>query len=47
MSGGSVPIRFTATMNVPLATPLPTMTFSHRGWVSKSGWSGSEPMAVG
>jgi len=23
--------------------PLPTMTCCHNGWVSKSGWSGSEP----
>ena len=34
-------------MNSPLAMPLPTMTCCHNGWVSKSGWSGSEPMAVG
>ena len=40
-------MRFTATMNVPLATPLPTITRSHRGSVSNPGWSGSEPMAVG
>ena len=43
----SVPIRFTAIMNVPLAIPFPTITFSHSGSVSKSGWSGSEPIAVG
>jgi hypothetical protein len=34
-------------MKVPLAIPLATMTFSHSGSVSKSGWSGSEPIAVG
>jgi len=32
-----VPIRLTATMNVPLAIPLPRMTVSHRGSVSKLG----------
>ena len=37
----------TATMNVPLAMPLAMMTCSHSGSVSKSGWSGSEPIAVG
>jgi hypothetical protein len=40
-------MRLTATMNVPLAIPLAVITRSHSGWVSKSGWSGSEPIAVG
>ena len=47
MSGSSTPVRLIATMNVPLAMPLPTITCCHSGWVSKSGWSGSEPIAVG
>ena len=40
-------MRLTATMNVPLAMPLAVITCSHSGSVSKPGWSGSEPMAVG
>ena len=43
----SVPMRLTATMNVPLAMPWPTITACHSGSVSKPGWSGSDPMAVG
>ena len=42
-----MPIRLTATMKVPLAIPLPTITCCHSGSVSKPGWSGSEPIAVG
>jgi len=34
-------------MKRPFAMPLPMITFCQSGWVSKSGWSGSEPMAVG
>ena len=40
-------MRLTATMKVPLAIPLATITRCQSGWVSKSGWSGSEPIAVG
>ena len=41
------PIRLMATMNTPLAIALPMITCSHSGSVSKSGCSGSEPIAVG
>ena len=40
-------MRFGTTMNVPLAMPLARITCSHSGSVSKPGWSGSEPIAVG
>ena len=40
-------MRLTATMKTPLAIPLPTITRSQSGSVSNSGWSGSEPIAVG
>ena len=46
-TASSKPIRFTATMNVPFAIPLATITCCHSGSVSNSGWSGSEPIAVG
>src|ERR1700736_1788762 len=38
-------MRLTATMKTPLAIALPTITCSHSGCVSKSGCSGSEPIA--
>ena len=40
-------MRFGTTMNVPLVMPWARITCSHSGSVSKPGWSGSEPMAVG
>ena len=34
-------------MNRPLLMPLATITCCHSGWVSRSGNTGSDPMAVG
>ena len=42
-----MPIRFGTTMNVALVMPCARITCSQSGSVSKPGWSGSEPIAVG